>query len=432
MCPDECPGLQDAYGDEYKQLYERYEEEKRFKRQVKAQDVWMKILTSQVESGLPYIVFKDHVNRKSAQKNLGTIRSSNLCTEVVLFTSKDETAVCNLASICLPQYIREGTFDFELLYEKTKQVVRNLNRVIDVNYYPTEEARNSNLRHRPTGIGIQGLSDVFQILGMAYQSPESMRLDAFIFETIYYAALESSCELAQDEEPYSSFEGSPASKGILQFDMWNKTEETYKDGRIGKEKWEALKEKIKRHGLRNSCLISPMPTASTSQIMNSYTQAFHPIQSVLYQRRTLAGDYLLICPNFVDEMYYAGAWTPELREKLQIANGRVDDDAVADLIPESIRKKYTSVWDMKQKFVVDHAISRAPYIDQTQSMELWLQSPNTKTLTNMHFYSWKNGLKTGCYYLRSQSKIKSIKFSIDATTKKKVDDDEEECISCGS
>ena len=427
MCPDECPGLQDAYGAQFRELYEKYEAEGRYKKQVPAQQIWMKILTSQVESGLPYICYKDSVNEKSAQKNLGTIRSSNLCTEVVLYSSPDEVAVCNLASLCLPQFIRDGVFDFEFLAEKTKQVVKNLNRVIDVNFYPVEEARNSNMRHRPTGIGVQGLSDVFQKLGLAYQSEKAMQLDAHIFETIYYAALEQSCDLACEEEPYSSFEGSPASQGILQFDMWGKTEEVYQNGRIDKVRWESLKERIRQNGLRNSCLISPMPTASTAQIMNSFVQAFHPIPSVLYQRRTMAGDYLLVCPNFVDDMVAAGAWTPKVQQALQLCSGRVDDHSVASLIPENIRVKYTSVWDMKQKFVVDHALRRAPFVDQTQSMEVWLQQPDTRTLTNLHMYTWKKGLKTGVYYLRTQSKIKSIQFGVNDTQQ-----EEEECLNCGS
>ena len=437
MCPNECPGLQDAYGDEFRALYEKYEAEGSYRRQVKAQDVWMKILTSQVESGLPYICYKDAVNEKNAQKNLGTIRSSNLCTEVVLFSSPEESAVCNLASSCLPQYISEdGTaFDFELLEEKTRQIARNLNRVIDVNYYPLEEARVSNMRHRPTGIGVQGLADVFQKLKMNYDSEEAMTLDAHIFETIYYAALDESCTISQEEGPYESFQGSPASQGQLQFDLWGKTDDVYAKGRIGKMRWESLKSKIKEKGLRNSCMISPMPTASTSQIMNSYVQCFHPIPSVLYQRRTIAGDYLLVCPNFVDDMHYAGAWTPEVREKLQVTSGRVDDPRVADLIPAAIRARYKSVWDMKQKHVVDHALARAPFIDQTQSMELWVQNPDTQKLTNMQMYCWRNGLKTGIYYLRSQSKAKSIQFAIPATAKaaaSAVVEEEEECLNCGS
>lgn len=439
MCPNECPGLQDSYGEAFNELYTKYEREGRFKRQVKAQDVWMKILTSQVESGMPYLLYKDHVNEKNAQKNLGTIRSSNLCTEVVLFTSKDETAVCNLASICLPQYIRRGgdgppTFDFDLLEEKTRQVVRNLNRVIDINFYPTEEAKRSNMRHRPTGIGVQGLSDCFQILDLdSYECDDAMMLDMHIFETIYFAALTESCNLAQEQGPYSSFEGSPASKGLLQFDLWDKTEHTYSNGRIGSLRWEELKDRIRRFGLANSCLISPMPTASTSQIMNSFVQAFHPIPSVLYQRRTQAGDYLLICPNFVDDMIREGAWTPEVQERLQICDGRLDDPRIGDLVPERLKTKYRSVWAMRQKAVVDHSVIRAPFIDQTQSLELWMEKPDTKTLTNMHFYSHKKGLKTSIYYLRTQSKIKSLKFNIgEQQQQQQAVEEEEECLNCGS
>ena len=436
MCPDECPGLQDAHSEEFRELYESYEAAGKYKRQVDAQDVWMRILTSQTESGQPYICFKDAVNRKNAQKNLGTIRSSNLCTEVVLFSSPEEVAVCNLASLCLPQYVgaEDGAFDFELLEKKVRQVTRNLNNVIDVNYYPVEEARNSNQRHRPIGIGVQGLADALQKMKMAYESDEAKKMDAEIFEVIYFAALDESCELAKVHGPYSSFEGSPASEGVLQFDMWERTQQVYSEGRIGEERWEALKAKIKTHGLRNSCLISPMPTASTAQIMGSYAQAFHPINSVIMQRRTLAGDYLLICPTFVDDMIGAEAWTPEVREKLILASGRVDDPLVSGLIPDHIRKNYTSVWDMKQRHVVQHAVHRGCFVDQTQSMELWLAEPTTKVLTNMHFFSWRNGLKTGIYYLRGQSKAKSIQFSVGepSSSAGQPPAEEDECLNCGS
>jgi len=434
MCPNVCPGLDECWGDEFETLYEKYEAEGRGVRTIKAQDLWFRILTSQVETGGPYLLYKDACNRKSNQQNLGCIKSSNLCAEIVQYTSPDEIAVCNLASVVLPSYVTATGFDFEELEAHVRRVTRNLDRVIDINYYPLPEAKNSNFRHRPIGIGVQGLADVFQRLRLPYDSKEAVQLDAHIFETIYFAAVSESCAGAKERGPYETFSGSPASEGRLQFDMWDKTEEVYTNGIVGRERWEALKADVVEHGLRNSLLTSPMPTASTSQIMGSFTQAFHPIPTVLYQRRTQSGDFLLCCPAFVDEMVFRNLWTDEVRNVLQRCEGRLSNPMCEGVVPDDLRALFKSVWDTKQKFVVDHALARGPFIDQSQSMELWLESPTTKTLTSMHFYGWKKGLKTGLYYLRSRSKAHSINFSVthqsqDACSREAK---EEECLSCGS
>jgi len=332
--------------------------------------------------------------------------------------------------VCLPQYVRGGTFDFELLEKVVRRATQNLDRVIDVNYYPLPEAQYSNEKHRPVGLGVQGLADVFQRLDLPFDSDEALQLDSHIFETIYYAAVSESCAIAQEKGFYPSFPGSPASEGKLQFDLWERTEEVYQTGRIGREKWEALKADVVEHGLRNSLLTAPMPTASTSQIMGSFTQAFHPIPSLLYQRRTQSGDFMLCCPAFIDAMNKRGLWDEKAQEAVLRAQGRVDDPALELIIPDDLKKLYKSVWTTKQKWVVEHALARAPFIDQSQSLELWVEKPTTKILTSMHFYTWRKGLKTGLYYLRSQAKTHSINFSV--TNQSTNLSTTTECLSCGS
>ena len=428
MCPDQCPGLDECWGDKFEELYTRYEREGRGVRTIKSQDLWFRILTSQVETGLPYMLYKDACNRKSNQQHLGTIKSSNLCTEIVEYTSPEEVAVCNLASICLPQYVCDGQFDFQLLEKIVRRATRNLDRVIDVNYYPLPEARYSNEKHRPVGLGVQGLADVFQRMGLPYDSDEALRLDSHIFETIYYAAVSESCEIAKEKGVYPSFAGSPASEGRLQFDLWDKTEEVYASGRIGREKWEALKAEVVEHGLRNSLLTAPMPTASTSQIMGSFTQAFHPIPSLLYQRRTQSGDFMLCCPAFIDAMDKKGLWNKEAQEAVLRAQGRIDDPALASIVPDDLRNCTRACGRPRSGWLTTP--SRAPFIDQSQSLELWVEKPTTKILTSMHFYSWRKGLKTGLYYLRSRAKTHSINFSV--TNNTNTDTNTTECLSCGS
>ena len=369
MCPNQCPGLDECHSEAFEKLYTKYEKEGRGVRTIMAQDLWFRILTSQVETGLPYMLYKDSCNRKSNQQHLGTIKSSNLCTEIIEYTSPEEIAVCNLASICLPQYVSKGTFDFELLDRMVRRITYNLDRVIDQNMYPLPQAEYSNMKHRPVGIGVQGLADVFQRLRLPYETQESLTLDAHIFETIYFAALSESCRLAQELGPYPSFSGSPASEGRLQFDLWGKTDDVYANGRIGREAWEQLKDSIRTHGLRNSLLTAPMPTASTSQIMGSFTQAFHPIPSLLYQRRTQSGDFLQCCPAFIDDMTNLGLWTKETQQAVLRAQGRISDPALKDLVPDELREVYKSVWDMKQSRC-GYSLRRAPFIDQSDPLGL--------------------------------------------------------------
>ena len=418
FCPNKAPGLSDVYGKEFVDLYEKYEEEGRYTRQINAQDIWVKIMVSQVETGVPYMCYKDPSNEKSNQKNLGTIRSSNLCTEIVEYSSDKEIAVCNLASISLPQFVdANGCFDYTEFHEVVKVAVANLNKVIDVNMYPLKEAEYSNLRHRPIGIGVQGLADCLIKMKIIYDSVEGLDTDRKIFEVMYHAAVESSCELAMKMGKYETFDGSPASKGLLQFDLWGQTKEVYQSGFYGKEAWEHLKEQVKTHGIANSLLIAPMPTATTSQIMNNFTESFSPLPSVLYQRRTLSGDFVLSHPQFVREMIAANLWTKEMQNKIQQQQGCVEN---IKEIPETIRRRYRSVWGMSQKWVIDHAATRAPFICQSQSLNIFMADPTTSKMTSMHFYAHGKGLKTGMYYLRSQSKAKTIQFGV------------ETCESCSS
>ena len=404
FCPNEAPGLADCYGDEFERLYEKYEKEGKFRKQIKAQDLWFEILEAQIETGTPYMLYKDAANKKSNQKHLGTIKSSNLCTEIIEYTSPDEVAVCNLASIALPKFVTEdGKFDHQKLYEITKVITRNLNKVIDVNYYPVEEARNSNMRHRPIGIGVQGLADAFILLRMPFDSLEARGLNKDIHETIYFAAMEASMELAKLNGSYESFKGSPVSKGIFQFDMWGVTPDS------GRWDWEKLKREVKQNGVRNSLLLAPMPTASTSQILGN-NECFEPYTSNIYTRRTLSGEFIIANKHLMKDLISLGLWSETMRQKLVAANGSVQ--AIAE-IPQNIKDIYRTVWEIPQKAIIDMSADRGAYICQSQSLNIHLTNPNFGKLTSMHFYAWKKGLKTGMYYLRSTAAADAIKFTLD-------------------
>ncbi|MDH4058508.1 MAG: ribonucleoside-diphosphate reductase subunit alpha, partial [Cyclobacteriaceae bacterium] len=406
FCPNEAPGLGDVWGEEFERLYDKYEKEGKYRKQVKAQDLWFEILESQIETGTPYILYKDSANRKSNQKNLGTIKSSNLCTEIIEYTSKDEVAVCNLASLALPKFVTEdGHFDHQKLYEITKVITRNLNKVIDVNYYPVVEARNSNMRHRPIGLGVQGLADTFIMLRMPFDSEEARRLNEDIFETIYFGAMEASMELATQLGAYESFKGSPVSKGIFQFDMWGVTPKS------GRWNWEQLKQNVKKHGVRNSLLLAPMPTASTSQILGN-NECFEPYTSNVYTRRTLSGEFIIANKHLMKDLIDLGLWNENMRQKLIATNGSVEPIAE---IPQNIKDLYKTVWEISQKAIIDMSADRGAYICQSQSLNIHLKDPNFGKLTSMHFYAWKKGLKTGMYYLRSTAAADAIKFTLDKT-----------------
>jgi len=403
FCPNEAPGLAEVWGEEFERLYEKFETEGRARKQIKAQDLWFEILEAQIETGTPYILYKDHANRKSNQKNLGTIKSSNLCTEIMEYTSADEVAVCNLASIALPKFIHNGKFDHQKLYEITKVVTRNLNKVIDINYYPVEEARKSNLRHRPIGIGIQGLADAFIMLRMPFDSEEARGLNQDIFETIYFGAMEASMDLAKEHGPYESFKGSPVSKGIFQFDMWGVTPAS------GRWNWETLKQQVKKHGVRNSLLLAPMPTASTSQILGN-NECFEPYTSNIYTRRTLSGEFIVANKHLMKDLIDSGLWSETMRQKLIATNGSVQS---IPEIPQHIKDVYKTVWEISQKAIIDMSADRGAFICQSQSLNIHLTNPNFGKLTSMHFYAWKKGLKTGMYYLRSNAAADAIKFTVD-------------------
>jgi ribonucleoside-diphosphate reductase alpha chain len=404
FCPNEAPGLADCYGEEFERLYEKYEKEEKYRKQVKAQDLWFEILESQIETGTPYILYKDAANRKSNQKNLGTIKSSNLCTEILEFTSPDEIAVCNLASIALPKFVGEdGKFDHKRLYEITKVITRNLNKVIDVNYYPVEEARTSNMRHRPIGIGVQGLADAFILMRMPFDSDEARSMNEDIFETIYFGAMEASMELAKENGAYESYKGSPVSKGIFQFDMWGVTPKS------GRWNWEQLKQEVKKNGARNSLLLAPMPTASTSQILGN-NECFEPYTSNIYTRRTLSGEFIIANKHLMKDLMAVGLWNESMRQKLIAASGSVQN---IPEIPQNIKDIYKTVWEISQKAIIDMSADRGAYICQSQSLNIHLTNPNFGKLTSMHFYAWKKGLKTGMYYLRSNAAADAIKFTLD-------------------
>ncbi|KAF8794544.1 ribonucleoside-diphosphate reductase large subunit-like [Argiope bruennichi] len=402
MCPDESPGLYTCWGEEFEQLYEKYEKEGRYRSQVKAQQLWYAIIESQIETGTPYMLYKDACNRKSNQKNLGTIQCSNLCTEIVEYTSEDEVAVCNLASIALNRYVKDQEFDFEKLREVTQVITRNLNKIIDINYYPVPQAEKSNKRHRPIGIGVQGLADAFILMRYPFDSPEAQKLNIEIFETIYYAALEASCELAEKYGPYETYEGSPASQGILQYDMWNVTP-------TDKWDWAALKEKIAKHGLRNSLLLAPMPTASTAQILGN-NESIEPYTSNIYSRRVLSGEFQVVNHHLLKDLTDLDLWDDNLKNKLIASNGSIQN---IDGIPDNLKKLYRTVWEISQKSILKMAADRGAYIDQSQSLNVHIAEPNYGKITSMHFYGWHLGLKTGMYYLRTKPAVNAIQFTVD-------------------
>ncbi|KAG2800629.1 Ribonucleoside-diphosphate reductase large subunit [Phytophthora cactorum] len=443
FCPNEAPGLYECWGDEFEALYEKYEKEGRARKTINAQQLWFAILDAQIETGVPFMLYKDAANRKSNQQNLGTIRSSNLCCEVMEYTSPDEVAVCNLASVALPKFVDEGVFDYQKLYEVVKVITRNLNKVIDVNYYPVAEARKSNMRHRPIGIGVQGLADAFILMNYAFESKQASELNKNIFETIYYAAMETSMEIAKELGPYETFQGSPASKGVFQFDMWGVTPAS------GLWNWAALKDDVIKYGLRNSLLVAPMPTASTAQILGN-NESIEPYTSNMYNRRVLAGEFTIVNKYLMKELIELGIWTPEVRNQILNDGGSVQK---VKAIPDHVKDKYKTVWEIKQKAVLDLSADRGAYICQSQSLNIHIADPTISKLTSMHFYAWKKGLKTGMYYMRGRPKADAIQFTVDkqgldqqrakeeeakaapATTTEtvaRVGDDEDECLVCGA
>jgi ribonucleotide reductase alpha subunit len=459
FCPNECVGLDNAYGDSFKALYEKYEADGKARKIVNARDLWFKILDSQMETGTPYILYKDAANKKSNQQNLGTIKSSNLCTEIIEYSDANETAVCNLASIALPCFVNESTkqFDYDKLHEVTKVVTNNLNRVIDINFYPTEKTSRSNLRHRPIGIGVQGLADTFILMDIPFCSDEATTVNKLIFETIYHASLEKSNEIAIARNKtinellskeliskymnqydsklldsanknllgtYSSFDGSPTSKGILQFDTWNVVPSD-------RYNWDTLKQSIIKHGLRNSLLVAPMPTASTSQILG-FNECFEPFTSNLYSRRTLAGEFVVVNKYLMKELIAAGQWNEQVKNNIIANKGSVQQ---LTILSEHVRNKYKIVWEMPMKQLIDMSADRGAFICQSQSLNLWLEDPTYNTLTSMHFYSWKKGLKTGIYYLRRKGKHQAQQFTIEPENKTSNNEPKEQdgiCEMCSA
>jgi ribonucleoside-diphosphate reductase alpha chain len=402
FCPNEAPGLSECFGEEFKKLYERYEAEGKARKTVKAQDLWFAILDAQIETGTPYLLYKDAANSKSNQQNLGTIKSSNLCTEIIEYTSPDEVAVCNLASLALPRFVINGKFDHQKLYEVTYEVTRNLNRIIDNNYYPVEEARNSNMRHRPIGLGIQGLADTFILMRLPFESDLAKMLNKNIFETIYFAAMTASKDLAKEQGPYQTFTGSPLSKGIFQFDMWNVQPSD-------RWNWEGLRKEVMEHGVRNSLLVAPMPTASTSQILGN-NECFEPYTSNIYTRRVLSGEFIIVNKHLLKDLVQLGLWNNTMKNQIIAANGSVQN---IPEIPASIKELYKTVWEIKQRNLIDMAADRGAYICQSQSLNLFVDTPTTGKLTSMHFYAWKKGLKTGMYYLRTQAAAQAVQFTVE-------------------
>ena len=404
MCPNECPGLYDVYGEEFEEMYVGYEVAGKGRKTIRARELWEKILESQIETGTPYMLYKDAANRKSNQKNLGTIRSSNLCTEIMEYTSKDEIAVCNLASLSLPMFIEDGKFDHNLLYDVTKRVTRNLNKVIDRNYYPVIEAKNSNERHRPVGLGVQGLADAFIMLRLPFTSDEAKKLNQEIFETLYFAAVTSSMEIAKEEGPYSTFAGSPMSKGEFQYNMWGMKDEDLS----GRWDWASLRKEVMEHGVRNSLLVAPMPTASTSQILGN-NEAFEPYTSNIYTRRVLSGEFIVVNKHLLEDLVNRGLWNDDLKQEIMRHNGSVQN---IDRVPQDLKELYKTVWEMSMKDIIDMSRHRGYFIDQSQSLNLFMQDANYAKLTSMHFYAWQSGLKTGMYYLRTKSAVDAIKFTL--------------------
>ena len=403
MCPHECPGLSDTHSAAFEELYTRYEREGKGRKTIKAQDLWFKILESQIETGTPYMLYKDAANAKSNQQNLGTIKSSNLCTEIIEYTAPDEVAVCNLASLALPKYVTEnGTFDHDKLFEVTYQATMNLNRIIDGNYYPVEEARNSNMRHRPIGLGVQGLADAYILMGLPFESEEARTLNREVFETIYYASMTASKDLAKVEGPYQSYAGSPVSKGIFQFDMWGVTPSS-------RWEWDVLKEEVIKHGVRNSLLLAPMPTASTAQILGN-NECFEPYTSNIYTRRVLSGEFIIVNKHLLKDLVKEGLWNKEMRRKIMQENGSVQN---INEVPQRLKDLYKTAWEISQKAIIDQAADRGAYICQSQSLNIFMENANFGKLTSMHFYGWEKGLKTGMYYLRTKAATDAIKFTVD-------------------
>ncbi len=402
FCPNEAPGLTASWGEEFEKLYEKYESEGKARKTIKAQELWFAILESQIETGTPYMLYKDACNRKSNQQNLGTIKSSNLCTEIVEYTSSDEVAVCNLASIALPRFVIDGKLDHDKLFEVTKVITNNLNKIIDINYYPIEEAKRSNFRHRPIGIGVQGLADAFILLRMPFDSPQAKELNKEIFETVYFASMTASMELAKKYGSYETFQGSPTSKGIFQFDMWGVQTSNRWD-------WAALKEEVKKYGIRNSLLLAPMPTASTSQILGN-NECFEPYTSNIYTRRVLSGEFIVVNKYLLKDLVAIGLWSSELKTKIIVNNGSIQNIVE---IPQDIKDLYKTVWEIKQRTLIDMAADRGAFICQSQSLNLFLQDVDFSKLTSMHFYGWKKGLKTGMYYLRTKAAADAIKFTVE-------------------
>jgi len=442
FCPNEAPGLAECYGEEFEKLYTKYEKEGKARKTVKAQDLWFEVLEAQIETGTPYMLYKDAANKKSNQKNLGTIKSSNLCTEIIEYTAPDEVAVCNLASLALPKYVKDGKFDHQKLYDITYVATKNLNKVIDINYYPVPEARNSNMRHRPIGLGVQGLADAFIMLRMPFDSEEARGLNKEIFETIYFAAMTASKDQAIEHGPYETFKGSPVSKGIFQFDMWGITPDS------NRWDWDSLKKEVKKHGVRNSLLVAPMPTASTSQILGN-NECFEPYTSNIYTRRVLSGEFIVVNKHLLKDLIKLNLWDDSMKNKMIEANGSIQD---IPEIPQNIKDIYKTVWEISQKSIIDMAADRGAYICQSQSMNIHIQDPNFGKMTSMHFHAWKKGLKTGMYYLRSKAATDAIKFTVEKQAQiepkaeelteaeleqKKIDmacslDNPDDCIACGS
>jgi ribonucleoside-diphosphate reductase alpha chain len=410
FCPHEAPGLHECWGEEFEKLYTQYESEGRARKTVKAQDLWFAVLDAQIETGTPYLLYKDAANRKSNQQNLGTIKSSNLCTEIIEYTAVDEVAVCNLASLALPRFVSGGAFDHQKLYEVTYEVTKNLNKIIDNNYYPIEEARNSNLRHRPIGLGIQGLADVFILLRLPFESDKAKQLNKEIFETIYFAAMTASKDLAKVEGAYSSFAGSPTSKGIFQFDMWG-VEPTLRWD------WYRLKDEVIKFGVRNSLLVAPMPTASTSQILGN-NECFEPYTSNIYVRRVLSGEFVVVNKHLLKDLVELNLWNDDMKNRIILHNGSIQQ---IEEIPAAIKEIYKTVWEIKQRNIIDMAADRGAYICQSQSLNLFVDTPSASKLTSMHFYAWKSGLKTGMYYLRTQAASQAVQFTVEKQGGKMVE-----------
>ena len=424
MCPHECPGLSDTHSAEFEALYTRYEKEGKGRKTIKAQDLWFKILESQIETGTPYMLYKDAANAKSNQQNLGTIKSSNLCTEIIEYTAPDEIAVCNLASIALPKYVtEEGTFDHDKLFEVTYQATLNLNRIIDENFYPVQDAKNSNMRHRPIGLGVQGLADAFILMGLPFESEGARALNREVFETMYYAAMTASKDLAKELGAYETYAGSPVSKGIFQFDMWDVTP-------TARWEWDVLKEEVKQYGVRNSLLLAPMPTASTAQILGN-NECFEPYTSNIYTRRVLSGEFIVVNKHLLKDLVREGMWNKDIRQKIMTANGSIQN---INEIPQRLKDLYKTAWEISQKAIIELAADRGAYICQSQSLNIFMENANFGKLTSMHFYGWEKGLKTGMYYLRTKAATDAIKFTVDKTVEELpllVDvEDQQAAIAC--